>query len=101
MIWTRRILVTLPFAIAAVLNVLMNVADRFQMRREHIAGYGFLFFTPWTWVLDRDWFGKVRTPWLEALITYAIILWLPALLYSGCLWLLIRALRFGADRVSR
>ena len=56
MIWARRILIGLPFAIAAILTVLMSVADRLQMHREHIAGYGFLFATRWAWLLDHDWF---------------------------------------------
>jgi len=55
MAWFRRVLLTVPFAIAAVLNVLMLNADRFHLRREHIAGYGFLFGTPWAWLLDRGW----------------------------------------------
>jgi hypothetical protein len=101
MIWTRRLLIALPFVVAGVLMVLMSVADRLHLHRERIAGYGFLFATPWAWLLDHDWFGSVHPRWLEAVITYAIILWLPALLYSGCLWLLIRALRFGANRLSR
>ncbi len=37
MVWLRRILLTVPFAIAAVLNILMLNADRLDLRREHVA----------------------------------------------------------------
>jgi hypothetical protein len=90
MAWFRRVLLMVPFAIAAVLNVLMLNADRLHLHREHIAGYGFLFGAPWAWLLDRGW---VHVPdyhhhTMQLLFGYAIILWTPALLYSGCLWLL-------------
>ncbi len=98
---TRRLLVASPFAIAFVLNVLMLAADRLYWRRERIAGYGFLFARPWGWVLDRNWFGNVHNRWLAALIGYAVILWIPALLYSGCLWLLLVGLKIGAVRHPR
>jgi hypothetical protein len=85
--WARRLLVALPVAIAAVLNLLLVTADRFHLHREHIAGYGFLFATPWAWLLDRDWFGNVHNRFLQTLVGYAVILWIPAVLYSGCLLL--------------
>jgi hypothetical protein len=68
MVWTKRFLLALPFVIGAVLNVLLLVADRFHLRSEHIAGYGFLFGTPWAWLLDRGWFGRfedMRAPKTE------------------------------------
>jgi hypothetical protein len=46
MVWTKRFLLALPFAIAAALNGLLLVADRFHLPSEHIAGYGLLFGTP-------------------------------------------------------
>ncbi len=101
MIWTKRILLALPFAAAAALTVLINVADRLHLRREHIAGYGFLFARPWACLLDRGWFGDVRSRWAQEFIAYAVILWIPALLYSGCLWLLLRGFGFWARRDSR
>ena len=70
-------------------------------RSERIAGYGFLFGTPWAWLVDHDWFGRINNRRLEALTTYLLILWIPALLYSGCLWLLFRTLRLrGGHRVN-
>jgi hypothetical protein len=80
MVWTRRILLALPFAAAAVLTVLINFADRLHLRLERFAGYGFLFGAPWAWLLDRDWFGNVHSRWGQSLIGYAVILWIPALL---------------------
>jgi hypothetical protein len=96
--WIRRLLIALPLAIACVLNVLMIAANRFHLHREHIAGYGFLFATPWAWLLDRGWFGNVHNRSLEALFGYAVILWIPAVLYSGCLWLLVVGLKSFAGR---
>ena len=76
----------MPFAAATTLTVLISFADRFHLRSERIAGYGFLFGAPWAWLLDHSWFGNVN---------YAIVLWIPALLYFVCLWLLLRVLRMG------
>ena len=95
MLWIRRIVVSLPLAIAGVLNVLIVFADRLHLRLERIAGYGFLFATPWAWVLallDGSRSRWVHSRWVESLIQYAVVLWIPALLYSVVLWLLIRAL---------
>jgi len=92
MAWFRRILLTVPFAIAAVLNVLILNADRFHFHREHIAGYVFLFGTPWAWLLDRGWGPDYHHHRMQLLFGYAILLWIPALLYSGCLWLLFLGL---------
>jgi hypothetical protein len=96
--WTRRLLVAFPFAIACVLNVLMIAADRLHLHREHIAGYGFLFASPWGWVLDFGWFPNIHNRWLRVLSGYAVILWVPAALYSGCLWLLLVGLRNWSAR---
>ena len=100
MAWTRRALLTVPLLIAALLNVLLIVARPLHWRSEHIAGYGFLFLTPWAWLLDRGWFDTVNSKWLENLIAYLLILWTPALLYSACFWLLFRAAQFWARRES-
>lgn len=100
MIWIKRLIVASPFMVAAVLTILINVADRFHWRHEHIAGYGFLFGAPWAWLLDRSWFGSVHPRWLEALIGQCVILWVPAILYSACLWLMLRGIGFVAHRAS-
>ena len=95
MVWIRRFLITLPFAIAAVLNVFLIAADRLHLNRQHVAGYGFLFATPWGWLLDSGWFPIVHSRSLMVLIGDVLILWIPAALYSGCLWLLFFAFGFG------
>jgi len=92
MIWTKRVLLTFPFIIAAALTILINGDDRQHAERN--AGYGFLFGAPWDWLLDRGWFGHVHSRWLQTIIGYAVILWIPALLYSGCLWALFRLFTF-------
>ena len=97
--WLRRILLAVPFVAATALTVLISSADRFHLRSERIAGYGFLFGTPWAWLLDHDWFGNVHSRWVQSLITYAVVLWIPALLYFACLWLLLRFLGPRAGRV--
>jgi len=91
-IWIRRALVFLPLAIAAVLTVLVMLADRLPLRPERIAGYCFLFGTPWAWLLDRGWLARGHSRWVESLMVYAVVLWIPALLYSVVLWPLVRAL---------
>lgn len=93
-IWTKQMLLALPFAVAGLLTVLAIFADRLSLNLERIAGYAFLFGTPWAWLLDRAWFGAT-------LISYAAILWIPALLYSCCLWLLFRGLEFWMRRDTR
>ena len=98
--WLRRILLAVPLATATVLTVLINSADRFHLRSERIAGYGFAFGTPWAWLLDHDWLGNIHSHWVESLATYAVILWIPALLYVACVWLLLRVLGLLARCVS-
>jgi hypothetical protein len=92
MIWLRRALLAVPFLIATVLTVLISSARTLHLRSERIAGYGFLFGTPWAWLLDHGWFGNVHSRWFQSLIVYAVILWIPAALYSVCLWILLRLL---------
>lgn len=95
----RRALLLLPFAVAGLLNVLVIVARPLHWRTQHFAAYFFLFGTPWAWLLDRGWIGSVHSRWAMALAGYAVLLWIPALLYSGCLWLLMRILGFSVGRV--
>ena len=103
MVWLRRLLLTIPFVIAAVLNTLMFVADRFHLNGQRIAGYGFLFGTPWAWLVDRFfWHPSLIYHRQLALVVGTIaILWVPAALYSACLWLLLRGFRYAADSRSR
>lgn len=48
----------------------------------------FLFLTPWVWLLDHVAI-EANNKWLDEIIAFTIILWIPAVLYSACLWLLI------------
>ena len=100
MCWTKRLLIALPIAIAAALNVLMIVADQLHLHREHIEGYGFLFALPWAWLLDRSWFANLHNRLLEAILGYFFMLWIPASLYSVCLWLLVAGIKSFAARRS-
>ena len=79
----------------------MVAADRLQLHREHIAGYGFLFATPSIWLLDSMRFRNVHNGWLTPLLGYVLVLWIPAVLYSGCLWLLLAGLKAVAARRPR
>lgn len=79
MVWARRLLLTVPFAIAAVLNTLVFVADRFHLNRQRIAGCAFLFSTPWAWLIDL--LGPpslLHHRQLEIVMGYVLILWVPA-----------------------
>ena len=96
MVWARRFLVTVPFLIAAALTTLMLFADRFHLYRERIAGYGFLFATPWSWLIDLFWIPGLQHGRLATVMGYALILWVPATLYSVCLWLLLYGIRYAA-----
>ncbi len=107
--WIKRLLLAAPFIVALVLNMLMVRAEHFHLYREsqHIAGYGFLFSTPWSWLIDSIWFGlfdslwrqHVRAQWLTSSMGYVAILWIPAALYSASLWLLL--LVIGVAKAGR
>lgn len=102
MVWAKRFFLTLPFLIAAVLSTLMLVADRFHLYRERIAGYGFLFGSPWAWLIEL--FGVpnlLHHRRLAIVMGYALVLWVPAALYSGCLWLLLYAIGYASNRRYR
>ena len=101
MTWRGRLALSIPFVVAATLNVLDIIARPLHWRAEHIDGYCFLFGTPWGWLLDNGWIGAVDSKWLDAVIAYLVILWIPALLYSGCLWLVFWASRAVVRRVQR
>ena len=77
MIWAERLLIASPFVIAAALNILIKVFDRPSSTAQRIAGYGFAFGAPWAWLLDRGWFGNVHSRWLDTVISYAVVLWIP------------------------
>ena len=96
----KRLALALPFAIALVLNLASLLADRFQWNPQEVARLGVLFAIPWGWLLDALPLPATSNHGLALVIGYGIILWIPAALYAGSLWLLLAALKFIAVRRS-
>ena len=99
----KRLLIATPFVIATLLNVLMVAVERFHFPLEHIAAYGFVFGTPWAWLLNSTGLSNlldVNNRWLGRSIGYAVILWIPALLYSLSVWLLLVVFRISTRLIS-
>ena len=92
--WTNRLLVALPFAIAALLNAIMVGVDHLHLHLNYIARYGFAFPGPWAWLVNVA--VNVQNPWFGGFITYVALLWIPAFLYSVCVWLVLVVLRISA-----
>jgi len=100
--WTTRLSVAVPFAIAGLLNALMLGVEHLHLRLDYIARYGFVFSGPWVWLVNvADITNRlnVQNRWLGGFITYVALLWIPALLYSVCVWLLLVVLRIAARRL--
>ena len=89
MIVFKRLLFAAPFVIAATLTLIINLADCLHLRGEPVAGLAFMFGTPWAWLLDNG-IPLFHSRLLNALITNAVVLWIPALLYTACLWGIFR-----------
>ena len=98
--WIKQLLLAAPFIVALLLNALMVRADYLHLYREHIAGYGFLFATPWGWVVDHigSGFLHIHNRWMRDSVGYLVFLWLPAVLYSASLWLLLTGLQVVRTR---
>jgi hypothetical protein len=97
--WTNRLLIAVPLAIAALLNAVMLGVEHLHLRLSHIANYGFLFPGPWVWLVNvADVANRlnVQNRWLAGFIGYVVLLWVPAVLYSVCVWLLLAAFRIAA-----
>ena len=100
--WTSRFLIAVPLAIAALLNALMVGVDHLHLRLAYIARYGFVFSGPWVRLVNAANITNhlnVQNRWLGGFITYVALLWIPALLYSVCVWLLLVVLRIAARRL--
>jgi len=100
--WTTRLSVAVPFAIAGLLNALMLGVEHLHLRLDYIARYGFVFSGPWVWLVNvADITNRlnVQNRWLGGFIAYVALLWIPALLYSVCVWLLLVVLRIAARRL--
>lgn len=97
--WTNRLLVALPFAIAALLNAIMVGVDHLHLHLDYIARYGFVFSGPWNGLVNfADITNRlnVQNAWLRGFILFVALLWIPAVLYSACVWLLLVVLRISA-----
>lgn len=97
--WAHRLLVAIPFAIAALLNALMVGVEHLHLRLDYIARYGFVFSGPWLWlegIGDITNHVNVQNGWLRGFLAYVTLLWIPAVLYAVCVWLLLVILRIAA-----
>ena len=94
-------LLAFPFGVAAVLSLLVSVARPLHWRSQRLVGYCFLFATPWLWLLNGGEFEWIHSRWLNILMNHLILLWIPAFLYSGGLWLLLRIFRTALGRTRR
>jgi len=93
--WIRRSVMLLPFAFAGIFTTRSLFGDALHLSRHTTEKYGFLFATPWAWLLDHYWFGSPNSRWLETLTIYLVLLWIPAALYSACLWMIMQLLTLG------
>src|SRR5260370_32842799 len=87
--WTNRLLIAVPFAIAALLNALMLGVEHLHLRLDYIARYGFVFSGAWAWLVNvADITNRlnVQNRWFGGFIAYVALLWIPAVLYSACVW---------------
>jgi len=76
--------------------------EHLHLRLDYIARYGFVFCGPWVWLVNfADITNRlnVQNRWLGGFITYVALLWIPAVLYSVCVWLLLVVLRIAARRL--
>ena len=95
-------MVASPFAVAALLNALMLGVEHFHLRLDFIARNGFVFYGPWSWLVNiGDITNRlnVQNGWLRGFTAYITLLWIPAVLYSMCVWLLLVVLRIAAGRL--
>jgi len=100
--WTNRLLIAVPFAIAALLNALMVGVEHLHLRLGYIARYGFVFSGPWAWIVNvADITNRlnVHNRWLGGFIAYVALLWIPAVLYSLSVWLLLVVLGVAGRRL--
>ena len=73
--------------------------DHLHLRLNYIARYGLVFSGPWYWLMNfADITNRLNVPieWLRGFMLYAALLWIPAVLYSVCVWLLLVILRISA-----
>jgi len=100
--WTKRLLVAVPFTIAALLNAIMVGVEHLHLRLAYIARFWIVFSGPWAWLVNfADITNRLnlQNRWLRGFIAYVVLLWIPAILYSVCVWLLLVILGIAARRL--
>jgi hypothetical protein len=98
----RRLAIASPFVVAALLNALMLGVEHFHFRLDFIARYGFVFYGPWSWLINiGDITNRlnVQNGWLRGFTAHFVLLWIPAVLYSVCVWLLLVVLKIAAPHL--
>src|SRR5260370_13851317 len=76
--------------------------EHFHLRLNYIARYWLVFYRRWVWLANfADITNRlhVQNPRLGGLITYVVLLWIPAVLYSMCVWLLLVVFSIAARRL--
>jgi hypothetical protein len=91
--WLKARLLAFPFAIAGALNLLMWVSDRYHWHGALVSHYAFFFGLPWARLLGEIWVPNPRSHFLQALLGYALVFWIPAALYCGCVWIVLRVIQ--------
>ena len=96
--WLKPLLLALPFAFAAALNYLLWAADHYHWRgRLIVTHYAFLFGTPWARLLGELPIPNPRSHFLQLLLGYSLVLWIPAALYCACVWIILRIVQGWLD----
>jgi hypothetical protein len=76
--------------------------EHLHLRLNYIARYGFVFSGPWLWlegIADITNHVNVQNGWLRGFLAYVALLWIPAVLYSVCVWLLLVVLGIAARQL--
>ncbi len=89
----KRVLLLLPFAVAARLTILVSLADTLHLRGQRIAGYGFAFGAPWGWMFER--LPTLQSRFWQSIELYAVVLWFPAVMYCALFWCLLRTIEYA------
>ena len=66
--WANRLLVAIPFAIAALLNAVMVGVEHLHLRLDYIARYGFVFSGSWLWLEGVSVTNHVKNGWLRGFL---------------------------------
>jgi hypothetical protein len=101
--WINRLLIAIPFAIAALLNLLMVGVEHLHLRLAYIARFGlFRFSAPWSWLvnlIDIPDHLNVQNPWIRGFLWYVVLLWIPAILDAVTIWISLTILGIAASRL--